>query len=127
MKKRTGRIVALVLVLAVVIAISWDLNRVRSFDFDKYREKVEMFSSDEVIADASTPRKVKKAAEKIWIQSFGKDAMKGEKPYLVSYDEEHKVWLVSGTLPPIPFMLGGTAKLLVEKETGKVLAVWHEK
>lgn len=71
--------------------------------------------------DAATARK---EAEKVWVIVYGKETLKNEKPYQVYYDSENAVWLVKGTLPD--GYVGGTAHILFEKETGKILAVWHE-
>ena len=65
-----------------------------------------------------------KKVESIWIKKFG-ERVKAEKPYQVFYDEQNGVWLVQGTLPAD--MMGGVANIIVENNTGKVLALWHEK
>lgn len=74
------------------------------------------------VADAAIARK---KAEKVWINVFGRETrIKDEKPYHVYYDSENAVWLVRGTLPE--GYVGGTAHILFEKDTGKIIAVWHE-
>ena len=65
-----------------------------------------------------------KKVEVIWIEQYG-ECIKNQKPYQVFYDEANGIWLVHGTLRSN--MMGGVANILVDNDTGKVLAVWHDK
>ena len=95
-----------------------------TFTVDEYRRYIEDFSSDENVGPIVDAEDAAQKAEEVWIRIYGED-IKDERPYIVSYDEENGVWMVKGSLPP--FALGGVANILIENDTGKVLAVWHGK
>lgn len=65
-----------------------------------------------------------KKVEAVWVEIYG-ECIKNQKPYQGFYDRENDVWLVSGTLQTDAF--GGVANILVDNNTGNVLAVWHDK
>lgn len=48
------------------------------------------------------------------------EEIKNEKPFEVSYDEKHEIWMICGTLTP--GYEGGAANILAEDRTGQVLA-----
>ena len=120
--------VAAVLVIAIVVAIVVvvDRNRVKSFSVKDahYQQMLEEFAIDCLGDPVNSPKQARKAAESIWIENFGEEAIKNQKPYAVFYDEAEKIWLITGSkLSP---SLGGVAKVLI-REDGMILAVWHEK
>jgi len=63
-------------------------------------------------------------AEEILLPIYGKD-INDKKPFEATYDEEFKVWIVSGTLGKN--FIGGVPNVIIQKSDGKVLAVWHTK
>ena len=63
-------------------------------------------------------------AEEQWLKIYGEHVL-DLKPYQVLYDAENEVWLVKGVLPKS--QIGGVPYLLIQKEDGKVLAIWHDK
>ena len=130
MKKKKG-ILLTIAVLAVVgvtvflIAYNHSVfSKVRPFDVDDYQEFIDIFPSNECLGKLSGKTDAVKKAEIILVKIYGKQVKK-ERPYQIFYDEEAGVWLVQGSLPSN--MHGGVAKIIIENNTGKVLAVWHEK
>ena len=63
-------------------------------------------------------------AEEQWLKIYSEHVF-DLKPYQVLYDAENEVWLVKGVLPKS--QIGGVTYLLIQKEDGKVLAIWHDK
>ena len=129
MSKRK-RIVLLVLIIAILIGgvymiiIQNKIPNVKVFDFNDYQYYIDNFPSEENVGNIIDAKDAIKKAEKIWIKLYGK-SIKKEKPYQVFYDENNGIWLVQGTLRSN--MKGGVANILIQNETGKVLAVWHDK
>ena len=60
-------------------------------------------------------------AECLWSEVYDYD-LEVKKPFMVSFDENNRVWLVSGSLRPNRF--GGGPYVLMNME-GNVLAIWH--
>lgn len=130
-KKRLliGAAVVLVIAIAVAVVVVVDRNRVKSFSVQDayYQQMLEEFEINCMGDPVNSPKQARKAAENIWIETFGEETIKDEKPYLVYYDEAEGVWLVTGSMPILPiYRLGGVAKVLI-REDGMILAVWHEK
>ena len=99
-------------------------EKVGEFDFSDYEEYVKQFPSDERIKSDLELKELKAEAISILEKVYGKDVNSETKKYKVYYDEENKVWLVTGTLPKD--MDGGVPYILIRK-SGEVLAVWHDK
>ena len=124
------RIVLLVLIIVIllggvcVIIFQNQTPNVKAFEFNDYQYYVDNFPSEENVGNIIDAKDAIKKAEKIWIKLYG-ESMKKEKPYQVFYDENTGIWLVQGTLRSD--MKGGVANILIQNETGKVLAVWHDK
>ena len=97
---------------------------IKTFDVSEYQYYINNYSSEESLGFISDEKDLLKKVEVIWIKKYG-ERIKNEKPYQVFYDEENGIWLVQGTLRSN--MMGGVANILVENDTGKVLAVWHDK
>ena len=125
-KKLIVILIAVILVAAAAaVVIALLLNRdpqVGKFDLAEYRTEIEAFPSDEAIGPVKDAKDLLEKAEKVLKKVFG-DTVDDEKPYSVSYDEKNGAWLVSGKPGPGE---GGEAHIIVEN-SGKVLAVWHEK
>ena len=130
MKKKKSLLIGvaavLVVAIAVAVVVAVGQNRVKPFSVKDahYQQMMEEFAINCMSDPVKSPKQARKAAENIWIETFGEEAIKGEKPYLVYYDEAEGVWLVTGSLPM--FTLGGVANVLI-REDGMILAVWHEK
>lgn len=101
---------------------------------DDYQEYIEKFSSkkilgrEEELGEIKDFKKAKKSAEKVWVEVYGKEILK-KRPYKVFFDSENDVWLVQGALYDRKGRIvnGGVPYFLVEKKTGRVLAIWHDK
>jgi hypothetical protein len=105
-------------------------NEVKSFDISEYREKITMFSVNNTFVEStSDPDSIMREAEKIWKVFFDQDTYHRiettEKPYQVSYNREEHLWLVKGSIEPNK--AGGAANIIIDKNTKKVVAIWHEK
>lgn len=107
-------------------------KEVELFSLHAYSSYIEDFPSDIVLGEISSAEQAKNAAEKIWYDIYGQDSAES-KPYTVYYDEENKVWLVHGNLNSwkleegIEFQIGGVPYIIIDKDNGCVLAVWHDK
>jgi hypothetical protein len=67
-----------------------------------------------------------KIAVAVWEPIYGKEHIAKQAPYFAY--EVKGYWVVQGTLPPAPtghIVVGGTAKAIIEKRTGKVIHVIH--
>ena len=126
-KKRIVLLVLIIVILlggACVILFQNQTPNVKAFESNDYQYYVDNFPSEENVGNIIDAKDAIKKAEKIWIKLYG-ESMKKEKPYQVFYDENTGIWLVQGTLRSD--MKGGVANILIQNETGKVLAVWHDK
>lgn len=123
------KIVLIFILLALVagvyiIIIENHLPKVKNFEICNYQYYIDNFPSQENIGPVIDAKDAVNKAEQIWVRLYG-DKIKKEKPYEVFLDEKNGIWLVRGSLRS--GMMGGVAHLIVEKASGKVLAVWHEK
>ena len=85
---------------------------------------IDKFPSEDNLGFISDPKDLLKKVEVIWINKYG-ERIKKQKPYQVFYDKANGIWLVQGTLRSN--MTGGVANILVDNDTGRVLALWHDK
>lgn len=106
-----------------------------SFRLDRFphlERTLKEFSSKKVVGEeiyleeVETAEDVVKSLEPIFIQVYGEEeVLTNQRPYIVKYDEETKVWLISGTgnrdMP-----IYGVIFAIVSKEDGKLLAIWGE-
>lgn len=115
--------VVVVVALAIIVVSAQRTNDVRIFSINDYSYYVDKFSSNLYVEEIRTPQEARSVAESIWTEVYG-NSIKFKKPYTVSYDGEHDVWLVEGNL--IFGDLGGVPYILVNGN-GEVLAVWHDK
>ena len=101
-------------------------SRVKTFrlnDEPYYLQAIQDFSSDKYLGEILNAEQAKEKAIKEWLDLFG-DKIYNEKPYQVFFDEENNIWLVKGTLPK--GNKGGVAYILMRKDDGKILAIWHD-
>ena len=130
MVKRKGLFIfLLVLFIAfiggiLVVIIKNESPEIKTFEVSEYQYYIDNFSSEDNLGFISDSKELLKKVEVIWIKQYG-ERIKNQKPYQVFYDEANGIWLVHGTLRSN--MLGGVANILVDNDTGKVLAVWHDK
>ena len=99
-------------------------NEIQQFNVNDYQFYVNNYPSDECLGSISSASDAAAKAETIWLKIYGK-RIKKEKPYQIFFDENNKVWLIHGTASSDSF--GGVAYILMDNDTGKVLAVWHDK
>lgn len=146
MKKKIALFTVLALALVAIIAgVSiykyQDALKVRSFSISDYQEHIdeydgymELYKEDypelyitsiAPFSDADTLRTI---ADELWVEIYGEESMKKQKPYLVFYDDENDAWFIYGTFKKSIFVSrkGGVAHMIV-KPDGKVLALWHDK
>ena len=97
---------------------------VGNFKSSDYQYYIDNFSSEENVGSIIDAKDAIKKSEIIWIKLYGEN-IKKEKPFKVFYDAKSEIWLVQGTLRSN--MMGGVANILIDNDTGKVLAVWHDK
>ena len=97
---------------------------IEPFEVSEYQYYIDNFSSEDNLGKISNSKDLIEKVEAIWIEKYG-EQIKNQKPYHVFYDEENGIWLVQGTLRFN--MTGGVANILVDNDTGKVLAIWHDK
>ena len=108
----------------LVVIIKNESPEIKTFEVSEYQYYIDNFSSEDNLGFISDSKDLLKKVEAIWIKRYGK-RIKNQKPYQVFYDEANGIWLVQGTLRSD--MMGGVANILVDNDTGKVLAVWHDK
>ena len=108
----------------LVVIIKNKSPEIKTFDVSEYQYYIDNFPSEENLGFISDSKDLLKKVEVIWIKQYG-ERIKNQKPYQVFYDEANGIWLVQGTLRSN--MMGGVAHILVNNDTGKVLAVWHDK
>ena len=108
----------------LVVIIKNKSPEIKSFEVSEYQYYIDNFSSEDNLGFISDSKELLKKVEVIWIKQYG-ERIKNQKPYQVFYDEANGIWLVHGTLRSN--MMGGVANILVDNDTGKVLAIWHDK
>ena len=108
----------------LVVIIKNESPEIKTFEVSEYQYYIDNFSSEDNLGFISDSKELLKKVEVIWIKQYG-ERIKNQKPYQVFYDEANGIWLVHGTLRSN--MMGGVANILVDNDTGKVLAVWHDK
>ena len=133
MAQRKKFVFALVLVLVlfalcigggVMLLLRDKPTNVEAFDVSEYQYYIDNFPAQDELGDIIDTEDLLKKVETIWIKIYGEE-IKSQKPYQVFYDEKNSIWLVHGTLQFD--MMGGVANILVDNDTGKALAIWHDK
>lgn len=130
MKETIKKLCAILLVIGG-LAAGWLLfiiiqNHIAGdFSVSDYQQYIIYFPSDRVVGPVDDVKTAKEKAEIVWIEVYGEKIRKENWAYKVYFDEESKIWMVTGLLPRI--VKGGVPNILIQKEDGKVLAVWHGK
>ena len=101
--------------------------QVDDFVLEDYAYYLEEFSSKKIVGAITNASDAREKGVAVLTDVYSKDVILGEKPFVVNYDENTDSWLISGSKPPVPFMLGGTAHIIINGSDGNVLAIWHEK
>ena len=116
------------IIVSILLFINHQANKIETFNLSEYNYYLSEFESDLLLGSIESQNDLKEKVESVWVDLFGEEVKK-ERPYKLYYDSTNKVWLVTGTLNHLPFVvvLGGTAHIIVRESDGKVLAVWHEK
>lgn len=116
--------VAVTVVAAACLFYIRTPETVGEFDVSEYQDEIDEFPSDKNVGQISDANDATKKAVSLWIDMYGLDVII-KRPYEAYFDEENGVWLVMGTFP-FDFE-GGSPYALIEQETGKVLAIWHDR
>ncbi|MBQ4283012.1 MAG: hypothetical protein IJB96_03690 [Lachnospira sp.] len=126
-RKKHMIILGVIVIIIIIGSVIYYNRRVGEFSMEYYDYYLENFQSDITVEPIDKASDAKKAAQKIWIEKYGKDVLK-DRPYVVYYDKENEVWLVEGTLliAELGMGIGGVPGILIDKD-GNVLAVWHGK
>ena len=96
----------------------------KEFNVSDYQYYIDNFSSNEILGTIVDSEDVIKKAETTWIKVYGK-SVKSQRPYQVFYDENNKVWLIRGSFKSNK-RKGGVANIIIQNDSGKVLAIWHD-
>lgn len=115
----------LLVIIGVVLFILFQKNpqEIESFKVEDYAYYLENFPSEENVGPIADAKDAEAKAVKIWTKLYGED-VKNQTPYQLFYDEQNHVWFIHGSLPA--HMDGGVANILIENDSGDVLAVWHD-
>ena len=123
-------ITSVIIILLVGVAVYMAFfnkpeEKVSEFSSSEYNYYIINFPSDKILGTVDNQEMAKEKAEAVWIEMYGEEIKKEKKPYIVYFDLNSGVWLVTGSLPKN--MDGGVPYILIQKLDGKVLAVWHDK
>lgn len=92
------------------------------FDIAQYKEELYSFQwQGDSIASVNSVEEAAKAAEQLWNVVFDYD-IETKRPFIVSYDETNKIWLIKGSMRGLK---GGGVPYALITIDGKVLAIWH--
>lgn len=92
------------------------------FDISQYKEELYSFQwQGDSIAPVNSVEEAAKAAGQLWNVVFNYD-IETERPFIVSYDETNKIWLIKGSMRELK---GGGVPYALITIDGKVLAIWH--
>ena len=92
------------------------------FDISQYKEELYSFQwQGDSIAPVNSVEEAAKAAEQLWNVVFDYD-IETKRPFIVSYDETNKIWLIKGSMRELR---GGGVPYALITIDGKVLAIWH--
>lgn len=96
----------------------------QDFDISQYNEELYSFQwQGDNITPVNSAQEAAKAAELLWTVVFDYD-IETRRPFIVSYDETNKIWLVKGSMRSGTLTGGGVPYALIAMD-GKVLAIWH--
>ena len=97
------------------------------FKLSDYERELKLFPREENFGPITDIESLLEKTETLWVEVYGRK-VKDEKPYQVYFDKESGAWYVHGTFhDPKGNKKGGVHHILVDHETGDVLAVWGNK
>lgn len=115
---------------SLVIYLSYRNRPVNTGEFSAldYREELSEFAAKGIYIDEThDTSEMLRQAEVIGTDIYG-DGIKKSKPYNFYYDSENELFLLNGTISTLfGNHKGGIQQMIVNAETGEVLAIWHEK
>jgi len=101
-------------------------------DYDYYIKRFapeKTTGKDILLGEIKDEKAAREAAEEIWSEKYPDDTnVLDPEKHTVIFDETKQVWLVVGKIKEFPkgtYYLGGLPFIIIEKESGKVLAIWH--
>ena len=133
MKKEWLIIICVVLLVFITIGafFAWHYvikpSQVYEFSLEDYTYYLEKFSSDKVAEPINNADEAREKGIAILCEAYGEKTILSQKPFIVSCDQNTNSWMISGTLPPVPLILGGVAHIIIDGSSGDVLAMWHTK
>ena len=124
-------ILTIAIIVGLYLAWYYLLRPLRTYDFalENYTRPIENpdFTYDEVLGPIDDASDAREKGVSVFIDVYGEDIIRNEKPFLVGYDQNTDTWMVVGSLSPIPLTLGGVAHIVINGSDGAVVAVWHTK
>lgn len=111
---------------------------IQSFDLGEYEGKIThrtpkiKLGEDVFFGETATPKAAAQNAEEIWSKVYGERCQE-EKPYKIYYDDKNETWLVTGSFYSYTkkynskgSVLGGLCYAIIDKVSGKLLAIWAQ-
>ena len=122
-------LLSVMVVLALLVSLcGCNSEEVGQFSYSKYLQEYGIMGDSDYFPSQVQPvgsaKEACRTALEVWLPIYGSDVL-FQCPYQVSYDKNAGVWFVIGSLPPNTD--GGTAIILIEAATGKILDCWHGK
>ena len=90
------------------------------YDKSEVEYEKEFIPSEGLVPDEQTAISI---AVAVWSPIYGQDNIAKQKPYQVFLVDGY--WVVSGSLPKR--MVGGTAKIVISREDGRIINISHDK
>lgn len=126
-------IFVIIMIVGVSISILIEQKQVKTFDMSDYQKFIEEYSEEKMLGEVLNEQIAKKKAIETLIEKFGNEISGKVKDYRVYFDSNNQVWLVKGVLSSNWLKritidknkIGGTPSCIIQKEDGRVLAVWH--
>ena len=91
----------------------------------KNNEVESLLGREVIFENVETKEDVVRNVESIWIEFYGEELIKSERPYNISFDADRNLWFVCGSFNYDYDVLGGVAYAVVSKESGKLLVMGH--
>ena len=99
-------------------------QNVEPFDISDYADYIGLGSAGESVGKIRDVKDAAKKAEKILVKKYGVFVML-QKPYEIYFDSEAGMWLIQGAFRPN--QVGGVVNIIIENDTGRVIAIWIDK
>ncbi|MEX1376281.1 MAG: NTF2 fold immunity protein [Eubacteriales bacterium] len=109
-----------------------EIQENKYYYIDNDYSTIELLGKEVYFDNSADMQSVVLQAEQIWFEIYGEEYITAERPYKVMYDFENDNWYIEGTLHGAigdeeenVEVVGGVASIVVSKDTGQVLKVWH--